>query len=171
MSPKRWCPGQGPHRDGRHHQAPHQGGRRRVPSGLPAGGLRGARALHGPPCRHRSGTLPSFNIAMHLTFAKVRRRMCSRTRHSRPTLNSTSSRAALQVLHSTRGTDGSAAPVEFNTGMDEVPEAVDMAVRLMTPQETSLVSAAARYAYDGRSDRPEVILSGHCCARPSHYSC
>ena len=64
-----------------------------------------------------------------------------------------------QVLYSTRGTNGSAAPLEFNTGMDEVPEAVDMAVRLMTPQETSLVSAAARYAFEGRSDRPEVRLS------------
>ena len=76
----------------------------------------------------------------------------------------------MQVLHSTRGTNGSATPVEFNTGMDEVPEAVDMAVRLMTPQETSLVSAAARYAFDGRSDRPEVILSGQCCACPAHHS-
>ena len=43
--------------------------------------------------------------------------------------------------------------------MDEVPEALDMAVRLMTPQETSLVSAAARYAFEGRSDRPEVRLT------------
>ena len=65
----------------------------------------------------------------------------------------------MQVLYSTRGPRGSGAPVEFNTGMDEVPEAVDMAVRLMTPQETSNVSATARYAFDGRSDRPEVRLS------------
>ena len=72
-----------------------------------------------------------------------------------------------QVLHSTRGSDGSAAPLEFNTGMDEVPEAIDMAVRLMTPQETSLVSAAARYAFDGRSDRPKVRLS----VQPALLSC
>lgn len=60
------------------------------------------------------------------------------------------------MVADTRGPDGNAAPLEFNTGMDEVPEAVDMAVRLMTPQETSLVRAAARYAFDGRPDRPEV---------------
>ena len=48
--------------------------------------------------------------------------------------------------------------------MDEVPEAVDMAVRLMTPQETSLVSAAARYAFDGRSERPEMRLSFQACS-------
>ena len=62
----------------------------------------------------------------------------------------------MQVLFTTRGPDGSAAPVEFNTGMDEVPEAIDMAVRLMTPQEVSLVSAKARLAFQHRSDRPEV---------------
>ena len=68
---------------------------------------------------------------------------------------------SLQVLYSTRGAEGSTAPLEFNTGMDEVPEAVDMAVRLMTPQETSLVSAAARYAFDGRSERPQVRSRRH----------
>ena len=62
----------------------------------------------------------------------------------------------MQVLFRTRGPDGSAAPIEFNTGMDEVPEAIDMAVRLMTPQEVSLVSAKARLAFEHRSDRPEV---------------
>ena len=59
-------------------------------------------------------------------------------------------------MHDTRGPDGGAPPLEFNTGMDEVPEALDMAVRLMTPGEMSLVHAAPRYAYDGRADRPEV---------------
>lgn len=63
----------------------------------------------------------------------------------------------MQVLHTTRGHDGSAPPLEFNTGMDEVPEALDMAVRLMTPQEISIVSSAAKYAFhQGRGDRPEV---------------
>lgn len=66
-----------------------------------------------------------------------------------------------QVVHDTRGPAGTAAPLEFNTGMDEVPEAVDMAVRLMTPGETSLVRASPRYAFDGRADRPEVL----------HFSC
>ncbi|CAK0786960.1 hypothetical protein CVIRNUC_010174 [Coccomyxa viridis] len=65
-----------------------------------------------------------------------------------------------EVIFTTRGPDGSAAPVEFNTGMDEVPEAIDMAVRLMTPQEVSLVSAKARLAFQHRSDRPERIPEG-----------
>ncbi|EIE22917.1 hypothetical protein COCSUDRAFT_64037 [Coccomyxa subellipsoidea C-169] len=65
-----------------------------------------------------------------------------------------------KVLHDTRGPDGAAAPLEFNTGMDEVPEAIDMAVRLMTPGETSLVRTAARYGYDGRGDRPEGCPEG-----------
>lgn len=52
--------------------------------------------------------------------------------------------------------------------MDEVPEAVDMAVRLMTPAEVSTVCAAARFAFDGRADRPAVRpltseVSNHLC--------
>lgn len=39
-----------------------------------------------------------------------------------------------------------------------VPEGLDMAVRLMTPGEVSTVHATSTYAYDGRSDRPEVLL-------------
>ena len=61
-----------------------------------------------------------------------------------------------QVAYDTRGPEGHAPPLEFATGMNEVPEAVDMAVRLMTPQETSLVRAQPRYAYAGRDDRPPV---------------
>ncbi len=71
------------------------------------------------------------------------------------------------MLHDTRGPDVAAAPLEFNTGMDEVPEAIDMAVRLMTPGETSLIRAAARYSYDGRSDRPEV----RCASRHPIATC
>lgn len=37
-----------------------------------------------------------------------------------------------------------------------VPEGLDMAVRLMTPGEVSGVRATSSYAYDGRTDRPEV---------------
>ncbi|BDA50340.1 probable peptidyl-prolyl cis-trans isomerase FKBP5 [Coccomyxa sp. Obi] len=65
-----------------------------------------------------------------------------------------------KVVHNTRGPEGNAPPLEFNTGMDEVPEAVDMAVRLMTPGETSLVRASPRYAFDGRADRPEGCPEG-----------
>jgi hypothetical protein len=62
------------------------------------------------------------------------------------------------VVADTRGPEGNAPPLEFNTGMGQVPEALDMAVKLMTPQELSLVRAASRYAFDGRADRPEVCL-------------
>lgn len=60
------------------------------------------------------------------------------------------------MLYDTRGPDGAAPPREFDTGMDAVPEAVDMAVRLMTPGELSLVRSSGRFAYDRRADRPEV---------------
>ena len=68
-------------------------------------------------------------------------------------------REMLQVLHDTRGPDGMAPPRAFDTGMDAVPEAVDMAVRLMTPGELSLVHSSGRFAYDRRADRPEVRSS------------
>ena len=57
--------------------------------------------------------------------------------------------------------------------MDEVPEAIDMAVRLMTPQEVSLVTAKARLAFQHRSDRPEVraAFPGWCCPREAAYMC
>ena len=68
-----------------------------------------------------------------------------------------------QVVYDTRGPEGASPPLEFSTGMNEVPEAVDMAVRLMTPQETSLVRAQPRYAYAGRDDRPPVChAAAHC---------
>lgn len=75
--------------------------------------------------------------------------------HARQVLNGCAC-CIFKVVHDTRGADGAAGPLEFNTGMDEVPEAVDMAVRLMTPGEASLVRAASRYAFDGRPDRPQV---------------
>ena len=79
----------------------------------------------------------------------------------------------MQVLHATRGLDGSGAPLEFNTGMDEAPEALDMAVRLMTPQEVSLISAAPRFAFQGRADRPQVsiLLTGMHVHGVTHVSC
>ena len=42
-------------------------------------------------------------------------------------------------------------------GMASMPEGMDMAVRLMTPGELASVRAESAYAYDGRSDRPEVL--------------
>ena len=68
-------------------------------------------------------------------------------------------RKTLQVLYDTRGPDGVGGPREFDTGMDAVPEAVDMAVRLMTPGELSRVHSSGRFAYDRRADRPEVGLA------------
>ncbi|KAK9805627.1 hypothetical protein WJX72_008874 [[Myrmecia] bisecta] len=60
----------------------------------------------------------------------------------------------------TRGADGNSAPVEFDTGMGSQPEALEMAVKLMTPEEVSLVRSAAAFAYDGRPDRPEGVPDG-----------
>jgi hypothetical protein len=60
----------------------------------------------------------------------------------------------------TRGQDGAAPAVEFQTGMAMVPEGLDMAVRLMVPGEVSTVRAAPGYAYDGRADRPEGLAEG-----------
>lgn len=60
--------------------------------------------------------------------------------------------------------------MEFETGMGAVPEALDMAVRLMTPEEVALVTSSSQYAYKGRSDRPPVrctVLQG-CSALTSH---
>ena len=66
-----------------------------------------------------------------------------------------------------RGSEGTAAPLEFDTGMGLVPEAMDMAVRLMTPQEVSTVAAHPKYAYQGRPDRPPV----RSCCWPCSFLC
>ena len=62
----------------------------------------------------------------------------------------------MQAFYDSRGPDGDAAPLEFDTGVDAVPEAVDMCIRLMTPQEVAVVSSSHKFAYEGRSDRPPV---------------
>ena len=62
------------------------------------------------------------------------------------------------VLLDTRGADGSAEPQTFETGMGMVPEALDLCVRLMTVQEMATVTSTSTYAYDGRSDKPEVLV-------------
>lgn len=62
----------------------------------------------------------------------------------------------LQVLYDSRGPDGAGAPLEFDTGVDAVPEAVDMCIRLMTPNELATVTSTPRYAYEGRKDKPLV---------------
>ena len=65
----------------------------------------------------------------------------------------------MQVLYDSRGSNGAGPPLEFDTGVDAVPEAVDMCIRLMTPTEVASVTAAPKYAYQGRTDRPEVNLT------------
>ena len=65
------------------------------------------------------------------------------------------------VYLDTRGALGDASPVEFDTDMGLVPESLDMCVRLMTPQELATVTSTSTYAYDGRTDRPEV--RSHIC--------
>ena len=60
----------------------------------------------------------------------------------------------------TRGPDGAAAPREFDTGMGEAPEAVDMAVRLMLRGEVAAVRSSWQYAYEGRDDAPQVRGQG-----------
>ncbi len=62
-----------------------------------------------------------------------------------------------QIVVDTRQTPPG-QPLEFDTGMGAACEALDMAVRLMTPGEVSVVRAAGRYAYDGRPERPQVQL-------------
>ena len=59
-------------------------------------------------------------------------------------------------MYTSRGPNGAGPPLEFDTGVDAVPEAVDMCIRLMTPTEVASVTAAPKYAYQGRTDRPEV---------------
>lgn len=73
------------------------------------------------------------------------------------------------VLYDSRGQAGAEPPLQFDTGMGAVPEAVDMSIRLMTPEETSLVTAAAPYAYQGRDDRPAVGASLLCLHCPGFF--
>lgn len=61
-----------------------------------------------------------------------------------------------RVYFDTRSPAGDGAPLEFETDMGLVPEALDMCVRLMTPQERATVTCTSTYAYDGRTDRPQV---------------
>ena len=68
----------------------------------------------------------------------------------------TISSTAQAVLFDTRGDSGAEPPLEFETGMGAVPEAVDMCVRLMTPEEVALVTSKTQYAYKGRADCPSV---------------
>jgi len=62
------------------------------------------------------------------------------------------------VVYDSRGANGAGEPLEFDTGVNAVPEAVDMCVRLMTPQEVATARSVSRLAYDGRADRPPVSL-------------
>lgn len=67
-----------------------------------------------------------------------------------------------QTVLDTRGPSGAGTPVEFDTGMGSICEALDMAVRLMTPEEVSTVRSTGQYAYDGRPDRPQVWCHAVC---------
>jgi len=58
--------------------------------------------------------------------------------------------------YDTRGT-GDGEPMEFDTGVGEVPWGLEMAIKLMVPGETSLVACAPERAYVGRSDAPDGI--------------
>ncbi|KAA6416871.1 MAG: peptidyl-prolyl isomerase PASTICCINO1 [Trebouxia sp. A1-2] len=65
-----------------------------------------------------------------------------------------------QEFVNTRGADSNAQPLEFDSGMGILPEAIDMTVRLMTPGEVSLITSTSQYAYDGRPDRPPGMPEG-----------
>ena len=65
------------------------------------------------------------------------------------------------IVLDTRGAGDSEAQA-FETGMGMVPEALDLCVRLMTVQEVATVTSTSTYAYDGRSDRPQVLLQMSC---------
>lgn len=71
-----------------------------------------------------------------------------------------SRRGVLAVNHEqfvdTRGPSGQEPPLEVETGMGMVPEAIDMAVRLMVPGEVSHVRSSAAYAYDSCQQCREV---------------
>ncbi len=55
----------------------------------------------------------------------------------------------------------SAPPLEFIIGTGAVPDAVDLAVRLMTPGERAVVVSDAGHAWDGgRTDRPRACPQG-----------
>ena len=75
--------------------------------------------------------------------------------------------AHVQVLYDSRGQNGAGSPLEFDTGVDAVPEAVDMCIRLMVPSEIASVTAAAKYAYEGRMDIPEVGHMSACLCNTS----
>ena len=62
----------------------------------------------------------------------------------------------VQLFYDSRGDSGAQLPLEFDTGVDAVPEAVDMCIRLMTPNELATVRSSPRFAYDGRADKPPV---------------
>lgn len=80
----------------------------------------------------------------------------------------------LQAFYNSRGADGNASPLEFDTGVDAVPEAVDMCIRLMTPTEIASVTSVPKFAYQGRTDIPEVqphqkeYVVPHFTASPPH---
>ena len=74
------------------------------------------------------------------------------------------------MVYDSRGPDGAGEPLEFDTGVNAVPEAVDMCVRLMTPQEVATVRSVSKLAYDGRVDRPPVSFASITVSTvPGHW--
>lgn len=65
-----------------------------------------------------------------------------------------------QQFIDTRQASEGAEPLDIDSGMGALPEALDMAVRLMTPGEVSLITSTSQYAYDGRPDRPPDVTQG-----------
>eukprot|EP00898_Chlorokybus_atmophyticus_P002511 jgi/Chlat1/3260/Chrsp22S00255 len=51
-------------------------------------------------------------------------------------------------------------PLEFETGSGQVPEAIDMSVRLMTKGEVAVVRSTSQYAYDTFQPRPSSVPEG-----------
>ncbi|GAB4824129.1 hypothetical protein N2152v2_011175 [Parachlorella kessleri] len=66
------------------------------------------------------------------------------------------------VLDTRQAADGDSPgqPIEFDTGMGQAPEALDMAVRLMLEGEVSSVRSSWRYSYQGRQDVPQGLPEG-----------
>lgn len=63
-----------------------------------------------------------------------------------------------KVFYDTR-VDGNGQPLEFRSGEGMVPEGLEMCIRLMLPNEISLISSTSDYAYD-KFKRPENVPEG-----------
>ena len=63
-----------------------------------------------------------------------------------------------EVFWDTRKDDkGNKGPFCFETGLNVVPEGLEMCIKLMVPEETSIIQCASKYAYDGFKDDGDPI--------------